>query len=186
MKKRDELQRILKPLGINVYVSEELGITLREVGESGVTFEENAALKARSGCEDSGIPCIADDSGLEVDALGGRPGVYSARYGGEDLPYDKKMEMMLDELRDVPEDKRAARFVSAVCCAFPDGREIMVRGACEGRIGFSASGSGGFGYDPCFYVGDKSFAELSPEEKDKISHRGKALRLLAEELRNII
>ena len=182
MKKRDELQRILKPLGVNVFTEEELGVELREVEETGLTFEENAALKARSGCADSGVPCVADDSGLEVDALGGRPGVFSARYAGESAPYNEKMEILLGELKDVPKEKRTARFVSVVCCVFPDGKEFFVRGECEGEIGFETRGSGGFGYDPCFYVGEKSFAELTAQEKDAISHRGRALRAFAAEL----
>ncbi len=186
MKKRDELQRILKPLGITVYTADELSINLQEVEETGATFEENAALKARSGCFDSKMPCIADDSGLVVDALDGRPGVYSARYAGEETPFAKKMELLLGELSDIPREKRTARFVSAVCCVFPDGRELFVRGTCEGEIGFEVKGSGGFGFDPCFYVGGKSFAELTAEEKDKISHRGNSLRELVKELPKLI
>jgi len=186
MKKRDELQRILKPLGVNVFTAEELGIGLREVEETGSTFEENAALKARSGCADGGMPCVADDSGLEVDALGGRPGVYSARYAGENTPYNEKMEILLGELKDVPKNRRTARFVSVVCCVFPDGREFYARGECEGEIGFETMGEGGFGYDPCFYVGEKSFAELTAQEKDAISHRGRALRAFAAELQGYI
>lgn len=182
MKKRDELERILKPLGISVRTAEELGIHLEEVEETGSTFHENAALKARSGCVDSGLPCIADDSGLEVDALDGRPGVYSARYGGGELPYSEKMKLLFDELKDVPKEGRSARFVSVACCVFPDGREFCVRGTCEGEIGFEVSGSGGFGFDPCFYVEGKSLASMSDEEKDKISHRGNSLRALAKEL----
>lgn len=182
MKKREELQRILKPLGVNVFTAEELGIVLWEVEESGTTFAENAALKARSGCADSGLPCIADDSGLEVDALGGRPGVYSARYGGEELPYKGKMELLFEELNGVPKEKRMARFVSVICCVFPDGRELYATGTCEGEIGFVMSGEGGFGFDPCFYVNGRSFAQLSAEEKDKISHRGNSLRALVREL----
>lgn len=182
LKKRDELQRILKPLGINVFTDNEIGLELPEVEETGTTFEENAALKARSGCEHSNIPCIADDSGLVVDALDGRPGVYSARYGKEDNDYEYKIKLLTDELKNISKDKRTARFVSVVCCVFPDGRELFVRGECEGEIGFSPKGEEGFGFDPIFYIEGKSFAQLSPEEKDKISHRGKALRKLAEKL----
>jgi XTP/dITP diphosphohydrolase len=180
--KRDELQRILQPLGISVRTADELGVTLREVDETGATFEENAALKARGGCADSGLPCIADDSGLEVDALGGRPGVHTARYGGGEQDYEKKMALLLNELKDVPEGERTARFVSVICCTFPDGREFCVRGVCEGAIGLSVSGNGGFGFDPCFYVGGKSFADCTAAEKDAISHRGNALRALVNEL----
>lgn len=185
-KKRQELHRILAPLGINVYLASEKGIDLQEVEETGETFEENALLKARSGCKDGNMPCIADDSGLEVDALGGRPGVYSARYHGEETPYPEKMAYLLEELKDVPEEKRTARFVSVAACVFPDGRSFTVRGTCEGKIGCEMLGENGFGFDPVFMVGDKSFAQLSSEEKDGISHRGNSLRALAAELEKII
>ncbi|HXK84319.1 MAG TPA: RdgB/HAM1 family non-canonical purine NTP pyrophosphatase [Clostridiales bacterium] len=176
LKKRDELRRILSPLGIEVYTAEDLGIVLPEVEENGSTFEENAELKAVSGCEASGLPCIADDSGLVVDALEGRPGIYSARYAGEDTPYSEKIKVLLKEMENVSEEHRTARFVSVICCAFPDGKKIFVRGVCEGKIGFEPKGSNGFGYDPIFYYEGRSFAELSPEEKDAVSHRGKSLR----------
>lgn len=186
LKKREELHRILAPMGITVWLDFEKGIVLQEAEENGATFEENAMIKAVSGCADSMMPCIADDSGLCVDALGGRPGVYSARYHGEETPYAEKMAYLLEELKDVPPEKRTARFVSAVACVFPDGRRFTVRGVCEGRIGFEPKGENGFGYDPVFMVGDKSFAELSAEEKDRLSHRGNALRALAAELRNYL
>ena len=186
MKKREELHRILSPLGITVYLAEEIGIKLREPEETGETFEENAMIKARSGCEDAGIPCIADDSGLCVDALDGRPGVYSARYQGEDTPYPEKMRCLLEELKDVPPEKRTARFVSAAAVCFPNGESFTVRGTCEGYIGDEMRGSGGFGFDPVFMVGDKSFAELTAEEKDGVSHRGKSLKLLSEALKRRI
>ncbi len=185
-KKREELHRILAPLGVNVYLASEKGIDLKEVEETGATFEENAMLKAVSGCKDGNMPCIADDSGLCVDALDGRPGVYSARYHGEDTPYPEKMGFLLDELKDVPDEKRTARFVSTVACVFPDGRSFTVRGECEGKIGHEMRGANGFGFDPVFMVGEKSFAELSSEEKDAISHRGNSLRALAEELKKYI
>lgn len=131
--------------------------------------------------------CVADDSGLAVDALGGRPGVHSARYaGGHDVPYGVKINALLKELENVPEEKRTARFISAVCCVFPDGRVLEVEQSCEGRIGYEPRGRGGFGFDPIFYVGDKSFAELSGEEKDAVSHRGKALRLFGEKIKDYI
>lgn len=182
LKKRDELQRILSPLGISVKTAGEAGIDLTDVEETGTTFEENAELKAVSGCKESDMPCIADDSGLMVDALNGEPGVYSARYAGEHGNDKKNNEKLLSNLKDVKPSERTARFVSAVCCVFPDGRKFTVRGECKGVIGYEEKGSNGFGYDPLFYVGEKTFAELSSEEKDKISHRGNALRLLAEEL----
>lgn len=182
LKKRDELQRILAPLSIKVLTAEEAGVELTDVEETGVTFEENARLKAVSGCQESKMPCIADDSGLEVDALNGEPGVYSARYAGEHGNDGKNIEKLLFNLKDVPEEKRTARFVSSVCCVFPDGRELTVRGTCEGKIAFEPQGNGGFGYDPVFLYDGKSFGTFTAEEKDKVSHRGNALRKLAEEL----
>ena len=189
MKKRDELSRILKPVGVRALLAEEAGVDLTDVEETGTTFEENAFLKAQSGCLESGMPCIADDSGLAVDALGGAPGVFSARYSGEHGNDDKNNELLLKNLKDVPMERRTARFVSAVCCVFPDGRKITVRGECEGKIAFDLKGNGGFGYDPLFlpeeYEG-KTMAQLTPEEKDAISHRGKALRLLSKKLEEIL
>ncbi len=173
-----ELQRILAPLGIEVATAD-----LPEVEETGKTFEENAELKARSACQATGLPSVADDSGIAVDALNGAPGVYSARYAGPDATDEDRNRKLLDELRDVPDDKRTARFVSAVCCAFPDGETITVTGVCEGRVAHAPRGTDGFGYDPVFLVGKKTYAELTPSEKDAVSHRGKALRLLAERLR---
>lgn len=189
MKKRDELSRILKPVGVRALLAEEAGVDLTDVEETGTTFEENAFLKAQSGCLESGMPCIADDSGLAVDALDGAPGVFSARYSGEHGNDDKNNELLLENLKDVPMERRTARFVSAVCCVFPDGRKITVRGECEGKIAFDLKGNGGFGYDPLFlpekYEG-KTMAQLTPEEKDAISHRGKALRLLSKKLEEIL
>ena len=184
--KREELHRILSPLGIRLVLASEIGVTLTEVEETGETFEENALLKAVSGCRDSGLPCVADDSGLCVDALDGRPGVYSARYCGEETPYPEKMARLIAELDGVPEEKRTARFVSVAACAFPDGTSFTVRGTCEGKIGYEQRGDNGFGFDPVFMVGDRSFAELSATEKDAISHRGNSLRKLSEKLKEII
>ena len=186
LKKREELQRILAPMGISVYLDFEAGVILNEVEETGTTFEENALLKARSGCADSMMPCIADDSGLCIDALGGAPGVYSARFLGESTSYPEKIAGLLEALKNVPAEQRTARFVSAVACVFPDGRAFTVRGTVEGRIGYEMRGENGFGYDPIFYVGDRAFAEFSPAEKDAVSHRGNALRKLAEELKRFI
>ena len=182
MKKRDELQRILSPLGAHVLTADEAGVDLTDVEETGATFEENALLKARSGCKEGKMPCIADDSGLCVDALDGAPGVYSARFAGEHGNDDKNNEKLLSLLSDVPPEKRTARFVSTVACVFPDGRELVVRGECEGKIGYEKRGENGFGYDPLFYVGERTFAEFTPEEKDAVSHRGNALRALTEAL----
>ena len=182
MKKQAEMQRILSPLGVEVLTAEMAGIILTDVEETGTTFLENAVLKAESGCRESKMPCIADDSGLSVDFLGGEPGVYSARYSGEHGNDEANIQKLLKNLENVPEEKRTARFVCTVCVCFPDGRKFTVDGKCEGRIGFEKHGEGGFGYDPVFMVGEKSFAELSAEEKDEISHRGNALRKLAEVL----
>ncbi|MBQ6421627.1 MAG: RdgB/HAM1 family non-canonical purine NTP pyrophosphatase [Clostridia bacterium] len=182
MKKRAELHRILEPLGFHALLDFECGVILREVEETGKTFAENALLKARAGCADSMMPCIADDSGLCIDALNGEPGVYSARYLGEDTPYAEKMRLILERMRDVPAEKRTARFVSAVACVFPTGDWFTVEGVCEGTIGDAPRGDNGFGYDPIFMVDGRSFAELSAEEKDAVSHRGRALRALAEKL----
>lgn len=186
MKKRAELQRILSPLGIDVVLADEIGCELRDVEETGTTFEENAFIKANAGCEDSGLPCIGDDSGLCVDALDGAPGVFTARYAGVHGDDNANIDKLLYELRDVPDGQRTARFVSACCCVFPDGGKFEVRGECEGEILRERHGSGGFGYDPIFGVNGESFGVISAEEKDKMSHRGKALRLLAEELKAII
>ena len=182
MKKQAEMQRILSPLGVEVLTAEMAGVTLTDVEETGATFEENAVLKAENGCSESGLPCIADDSGLSVDFLGGEPGVYSARYCGKHGDDEANIQKLLKKLEGVPEEKRAARFVSVVCVCFPDGRKLTVDGKCEGKIGFEKHGDNGFGYDPVFMVGKKSFAELSADEKDKISHRGNALRKLAQVL----
>lgn len=186
MKKRDELQRILSPLGLEVKTAEQVGVELTDVEETGETFFENAFLKADSGCRESGLPCVADDSGLSVDYLVGAPGVYSARFAGEHGNDKKNNEKLLKILRDVPLEERTARFVSVVCCVFPNGDVISARGECQGYIGFEPKGSAGFGYDPLFMVGDKSFAELSAEEKDALSHRGNALRALAEKLQGTL
>ena len=178
MKKQAEMQRILSPLGVEVLTAEMAGVTLTDVEETGATFEENAVLKAENGCRESGLPCIADDSGLSVDFLGGEPGVYSARYSGTHGDDEANIQKLHKKLEGVPEEKRTARFVSVVCVCFPDGRKLTVDGKCEGKIGFEKHGDNGFGYDPVFMVGKKSFAELSADEKDKISHRGNALRRL--------
>ena len=185
-KKKNELLRILAPLGIDVKTDSELDLTLSEPEETGETFYENALIKAKVGCEESGYPCVADDSGLMVDYLAGAPGVYSARFSGENSDDEKNNNKLLKLMADVPENERTARFVSVVCCAFPNGDIISARGECEGTIGYEKKGESGFGYDPLFMVNGKSFAEMSAEEKDKLSHRGKALNLLSEQLKNYI
>ena len=177
-----ELSRILLPLGIEVVSAKDAGITLDDVEETGATFAENAFLKANSAYKKTGMPVVADDSGLCVDALDGRPGVYSARYGGEGATDSEKNAKLLDELRNVDDENRTAHFTSAICCILDDGTRIDVEGICNGKIAFEPHGNGGFGYDPIFICGNKCYAELSGEEKDAISHRGIALRKLKTEL----
>jgi non-canonical purine NTP pyrophosphatase (RdgB/HAM1 family) len=153
--------------------------SIAEIGpidETGSTFEENALIKAREVSRITKIPSLADDSGLAVDALGGEPGIYSARYGN--LSSDsQRNELLLSKLENIPDGKRTARFICSIALVFPDGKEFTVRGECEGIIAHSPSGSLGFGYDPVFYIPDrgKTFAELSLDEKNKISHRARAL-----------
>lgn len=180
--KLTEMRRILEPMGYEVLTDDMLGVTLTDVEETGTTFIENARLKAESGCKESGIACIADDSGLCVDALGGAPGVYSARYSGEHGNDNANNKKLLSELEGVADEKRTARFECVICVSFPDGSEVIATGTCEGKIGYIELGDNGFGYDPLFMVGKKSFAELSGVEKDAISHRGKALQALKEKL----
>jgi len=186
MKKLAEMQRILSPLGINVVTAKMLGVTLEDVEEDGETFEDNAKLKARAACKEMNMPAIADDSGLCVDYLNGAPGIFSARFAGEHGNDEKNNDLLLEKLDGVPLEKRTAHYVCAICCTFPDGREIVVRGECSGVIGFERDGNGGFGYDPLFLVDGKAFGRYTAEEKDKISHRGNALRLLTKELEKII
>ena len=182
-----ELRRILLPLGLNVVSAKEATAGELEVEERGETFEENARLKAMAFMEETGLAAIGDDSGLMVDALDGAPGIYSARYAGEGAPNDARIAKLLDNLQGVPEEKRTAKFVSAICCVFPDGREVTVRGECHGRIGFAPVGENGFGYDPVFISeSGKTFAQLTSAEKDKISHRGNALRKLRAALEEIL
>lgn len=183
-KKLAELRRILSPLGIETMTADEAGISFEDVEETGVTFAENAQIKARALFDGSGsFGTIADDSGLCVDALGGAPGVYSARYSGEHGNDADNIALLLKNMADVADGERTARFVCSICCIMPNGEEFTVDGACEGRIGYECVGDGGFGYDPIFMLGDgRSMAQLTKEEKDAISHRGNALRLLVEKL----
>ena len=186
MKKLAEMQRILSPLGINVVTAKMLGKQLEDVEGDGKTFEDNAKLKARAACKEMNMPAIADDSGLCVDYLDGAPGIFSARFAGEHGNDEKNNDLLLEKLDGVPLEKRTAHYVCAICCTFPDGREIVVRGECNGVIGFERDGHEGFGYDPLFLVDGKAFGRYTAEEKDKISHRGNALRLLTKELEKII
>lgn len=177
--KLKELERILTPLHINVATAQ-----LDEVEETGSTFAQNAFLKANAACRQTGKPAVADDSGLMVDALDGAPGVYSARYAGEGASDDDRIQKLLHNLEDIPKEERTAKFVCSICCVFPNGDKIAAQGECAGLIGFEPQGTDGFGYDPIFLVNGKSFSELPAEEKDKISHRGRALREFAIQLRN--
>ena len=186
MKKLAEIQRILSPLGINVVTAKMLGVTLEDVEEDGETFEDNAKLKARAACKEMNMPAIADDSGLCVDYLNGAPGIFSARFAGEHGNDEKNNDLLLEKLKGVPMEKRTAYYVCAICCIFPDGRRIVVRGECHGHIGFERDGHEGFGYDPLFLINGKSFGRYTAYEKDKISHRGNALRKLAGELEKIM
>ena len=173
-KKLVEMNEILSHLGIQVCSEAEAGVDV-EVEETGTTFEENSLLKARAVMEASGMPSIADDSGLCVDALNGAPGVYSARYGGEGLDDTGRYRLLLENMRG--QTPRTAKFVSVITCCFPNGDVLSARGECPGTIAFAPMGEGGFGYDPVFFIPSlkKTFAQLSPEEKNAISHRGKAL-----------
>ena len=182
MGKLREFARIFAPLGIEPAAQSEVCPGL-SVEETGTTFAENAFLKADAVHERTGLAAVADDSGLCVDALDGAPGVYSARYAGEDATDADRIAKLLGALEGVPDEARTARFVSAVCCVFPDGERLTVRGVCEGTIARAAAGTGGFGYDPVFVTPTgRTFAELSAVEKDAVSHRGQALRALAQAL----
>lgn len=183
--KLQEMSRILSPMGYEVVTDTDLGIELSDVEENGETFLDNARIKSEAGCKESGYPCIADDSGLCVDALGGAPGVFSARYSGVHGDDDGNNRKLLAELEGVPAEKRTAHFACAICVSFPDGREVTATGKCEGYIGYEKKGSNGFGYDPLFMVGERSLAEMTAEEKDAISHRGNALKELQKILPSI-
>ncbi|MBR5534371.1 MAG: XTP/dITP diphosphatase [Ruminiclostridium sp.] len=180
-KKMVEMRAILGELGVEVLSQADVGVSI-EPEENGTTFEENSRIKAVAIMEATGLPAIADDSGLVVDALDGAPGVYSARYGGEGLDDTGRWQLLLKNMEG--KENRACKFVSVICCAFPDGTQLMARGEVHGVVAQGPSGEGGFGYDPIFWLPDqnKSMAELTAEEKNKISHRGNALRVFKKEL----
>ncbi|MBQ5778261.1 MAG: RdgB/HAM1 family non-canonical purine NTP pyrophosphatase [Oscillospiraceae bacterium] len=187
-KKLRELAVILEKLGVSAVSLAEAGVE-SDVEETGTTFEENSRLKAVAAMEKSGLPAIADDSGLEVDALGGEPGVFSARYGGDLCADDvERYKYLLKNMENVPDGKRSARFVSVITCVFPDGREISARGEIEGEILREARGEGGFGYDPVFFVPGENMttAEMSQERKNEISHRAKSLQLMSKKLEEVL
>lgn len=180
-KKLEELDRILSAAGHKVLSLADIGLSA-EAPENGETFAENALQKAEAVCKASGRPTIADDSGLCVDALDGAPGIYSARFAGSHGDDEANNAKLLSLLERKPYAQRKARFVCAVALMMPDGGVLAAEGECEGQIGFAPSGNGGFGYDPLFYINNKSFAELDGEEKDAVSHRAVALRHLLEQL----
>ncbi len=182
--KMREVRMILADLGYEILSIKEAGITV-DVVEDGETYEDNALIKARAVAACTRDIVLADDSGLEIDFLNREPGVYSARYLGADTSYRVKNAALLRRLEGVPEEKRTARFVCAIAAVLPGGRELTTRAAIEGRIGYEEKGTGGFGYDPIFYVPElkKTTAELTGEEKNLVSHRGKALQLMKEELK---
>lgn len=179
--KLKEMSAVLSRFGVEVVSPKELGITV-DVEETGTTFAENAMLKARAICEATGLPAIADDSGLCVDALNGGPGVYSARYGGEGLDDKGRYMLLLENMRG--QTSRAAHFTCSIACAFPNGDTLTSEGECHGTIAFAPMGDGGFGYNPVFFVPEKAktFAQMTLEERSAISHRGKALTAFVEKL----
>ena len=189
--KMKEVRMILADLQIPVLSMKEAGIAT-DIDENGTTFEENAVIKAKAvaacAAKNENIVVLADDSGLEIDYLNKEPGIYSARYMGEDTSYTIKNANLIERLQGVPDEKRTARFVCAISAAMPDGTSLVTRGTIEGRIGYEERGENGFGYDPIFYLPEYQCysAELDPEEKNKISHRGKALTLMKEELRKTV
>ena len=176
-----EIREILGELPVEILSMKDIGIKA-DIVENGNTFEENALIKAKEVCKLAGEMVLADDSGLEIDYLNGEPGIYSARYMGEDTSYRIKNQNLIDRLEGVPDEMRTARFVCAIAAAFPDGRSFVVRGTIEGIIGYEERGTNGFGYDPIFYLPERgvSTAEIPPEEKNSISHRGNALRKMKE------
>ena len=183
--KMREIKMILADVPFEIVSLKESGINA-DIEENGTTFEENAVIKAKAICELTGLITLADDSGLEIDYIHKEPGVYSARYMGEDTPYHVKNRSLIERLKDAEGEQRSARFVCVIAAAFPDGRVITTRGTIEGRIGFEERGNNGFGYDPILYVPEYNMTtgEMPPELKNKISHRGKALEQMKKELLN--
>ena len=177
-----EMQAILSAHGVEVVLEADIGLHV-DVEETGTTFAENALLKARAVMEASGLPAIADDSGVCCDALNGAPGVYSARYGGPEYDDMGRYKLLLANMRGAR--TRAAHFTSCIACVFPNGDVIEAEGICPGTIAFAPQGTGGFGYDPVFFLPElkKTYAQLTPEEKAAVSHRGKALAVFDEKLR---
>ena len=183
--KMNEIRMILSNFGIPIVSMKEAGIDV-DIIEDGKTFEENADIKAKTIMELTGEIAMADDSGLEIDYLNKEPGIYSARYMGENTPYDIKNKNLIGRLEGVPDELRTARFVCAITTAFPTGEILRSRGTIEGMIGYDIIGENGFGFDPIFYLPEYSCttAQLDPIKKNELSHRGKALRLMNEQLKN--
>lgn len=181
--KMREIREILSDMDVEILSMKEAGIEI-DIEENGTTFEENAMIKAKTISQIAHEVVLADDSGLEVDYLNKEPGVYSARYLGEDTSYKIKNQAILDRLSGIPKEKRTARFVCAIAAAMPDGEMLVTRETIEGYIGMEPAGENGFGYDPIFYVDafDCSTAELTEQQKNEISHRGKALRAMKQKL----
>lgn len=189
--KMREIRAILADVGAQILSMKEAGLRL-DIVEDGESFAENAAIKARAvadalAAEGRFQDCVvlADDSGLEIDCLNGEPGIHSARYLGEETPFDVKSRDLLKRMEQVPDERRDARFVCAITAVFPDGETVTTRGTVEGRIGHALKGDNGFGYDPIFYLPEygRTAAELTDEEKNRISHRSRALAMMKEELR---
>lgn len=186
--KMKEVRMILGDLGIPVLSMKEAGIAA-DIEENGTSFEENAVIKAEAirNLTEAGDLVLADDSGLEIDYLDGAPGIYSARFMGEDTSYTVKNTALIEKLAGVPEEMRTARFVCAIACALPDGHTVTTRGVMEGVIAHEIRGENGFGYDPIFYLPEFgcNSAEITPEQKNEVSHRGKALRAMRKELHDL-
>lgn len=180
-----EVQEILAPYGIEI---EPIPADFPEIEEDGTSFEENAKIKARAVCQATGLPAVADDSGLSVDALDGFPGIHSARWAGPDADAHDRNQLLLEKLLSVPESQRGAEFVCVAACVFPDGREMAVRGQCRGTILSEEHGTGGFGYDPIFCVPEYgcTFGELASDVKNSISHRARAFTALGSVLRTLL
>ena len=183
--KIQEVQEILAPFGIEI---EPIPADFPEIEENGTSFEENAKIKARAVCQATGLPAVADDSGLTVDALDGFPGIHSARWAGPEVNDHDRNQLLLEKLLSVPEEQRGAQFVCVAACVFPDGRELAVRGQCRGTILGEEHGSGGFGYDPIFCVPEYgcTFGELASDVKNSISHRARAFTALGSALRTLL
>ena len=185
--KMKEIRMILSDMGMEILSMKDAGVDV-DIVEDGKTFEDNALIKARAIAAHTDAIVLADDSGLEIDYLNKEPGVYSARYMGEDTSYDIKNNNLIERLDGVPKEKRTARFVCAIAAVLPDGRELVTRQTMEGYIGWEIAGANGFGYDPIFYLDEYgcSSAELTPQQKNAISHRGKALRAMKELLMKVL